>query len=405
MGSLTKRGDKYLYKLSVRVGERELSKKKVAYIPLNTSSIKEAHYRQDELQELEDKIRLEIRLGESSIMDLLNMKDSLDYEWTNGKRAKRKVLSLKEHIETFIEYKESRNFRATTIDSYKYALNKFMDCLGSSFLLAEIKETHIVKFNQYLKAFKPKNSVNGSLSLSTIDTNLKALNVFLQWAYRLQHIARVPLIELHRPVLEDKWLTESEYNAILDYEGYSSNRFPKMFKLYGETGMRLSEGFNGVLTEDDNGIWLSIPNEFSKSGKGRTIQLNEEQRDTIQMIQTLWIENDCRPDHIKYYSRIFAQVRDKLKISKHKRFHSLRHYFGKTMVTKTGNIYEVSGLMGHSSIGVTEENYVKTFNKQQTLKDFPSLKEFLSSEENSSKNSWGTQKGVHKATNKTAIMN
>ena len=50
---------------------------------------------------------------------------------------------------------------------------------------------------------------------------------------------------------------------MLNYE-YTDDRFPKMFKLYGETGMRLSEGFYGVLTEDENGIWLAIPNEVSK---------------------------------------------------------------------------------------------------------------------------------------------
>ena len=57
--------------------------------------------------------------------------------------------------------------------------------------------------------------------------------------------------------------TENEYNSIINYNGYSNDRFPKMFKLYGETGMRLSEGFYGVLTEDNNGIWFipEIPDD------------------------------------------------------------------------------------------------------------------------------------------------
>ena len=44
------------------------------------------------------------------------------------------------------------------------------------------------------------------------------------------------------------------------------------------------------------------------------------------------------------------------------------------MVTITGNIYQVSGLMGHSSIKVTEDSYVKGFDLKSTLRDFPSLK-------------------------------
>jgi len=179
------------------------------------------------------------------------------------------------------------------------------------------------------------------------------------------------------PNPKPEWLTETEYNQFITYDYYTDVRFPKMFKLYGETGMRLSEGFYGVLTEDDNGIWLAIPNEASKSGKGRTIQLNVEQRDTIKLIQSLWFEGGQKIDHIKYYSKIFMQVRDELGISKHKSFHSLRHYFGKSMVTITGNIYKVSGLMGHSSVKVTEDNYVKGFDKKSTLRDFPSLRQYL----------------------------
>ena len=47
------------------------------------------------------------------------------------------------------------------------------------------------------------------------------------------------------------------------------------------------------------------------------------------------------------------------------------------MVTISGNIYIVSGLMGHSSVKVTEDNYVKGFDRKSTLRDFPSLKEYL----------------------------
>jgi integrase len=149
-----------------------------------------------------------------------------------------------------------------------------------------------------------------------------------------------------------------------------------------------------VLTEDYNGIWLAIPNEASKSKKGRTIQLNEEQAETIRMIQTLWLESGATNDHIKYYSRKFKDARDVLCIDKHKSFHSLRHYFGKTQVTISGNIYQVSGLMGHSSVKVTEDNYVKGFDRKSTLRDFPSLREYLIDANNSQKVGGNTPNGI-----------
>ena len=51
--------------------------------------------------------------------------------------------------------------------------------------------------------------------------------------------------------------------------------------------------------------------------------------------------------------------------------------FGKRMVTITGNIYKVSGLLGHSSVKVTEDSYVKGFDRKSTLRDFPSLRKYL----------------------------
>ena len=55
------------------------------------------------------------------------------------------------------------------------------------------------------------------------------------------------------------------------------------------------------------------------------------------------------------------------------------------MVTITVNIYQVSGLMGHSSVKVTEDNYVKGFDKKSTLRDFPSLRKYLIDAKNTQK--------------------
>ena len=82
-------------------------------------------------------------------------------------------------------------------------------------------------------------------------------------------------------------------------------------------------------------------------------------------------------------------------IPQNKSLHSLRHYYGKTQVTITGNIYMVCGLMGHSSVKVTEEYYVKDFDRKSTLRDFPSLKKYLITSENKANKVGGTPKGVH----------
>ena len=38
--------------------------------------------------------------------------------------------------------------------------------------------------------------------------------------------------------------------------------------------------------------------------------------------------------------------------------------------------------MGHSSVKVTEDNYVKGFDRKSTLRDFPSLRKYLIDDKN-----------------------
>lgn len=387
MSSLLKHGNSYLSIISVRVGKASQGKRKRVYVKLSTDKYKTAKKRNAIVTREEHKIRKEILTNRATKSDLLNINDNVDWEWLkqDGSRTSIKLHTLSEYVNSFIKHKTIQKKRPNTISAYKFSLVKFKNAVGSNFLVSDIAEEHIDIFIDYME--------QENLALSSIDSHLKSVQAFLNWCERRRYLDKAPLIELFRPVLDDKWLTENEYQMMLDYN-YHDERFPKMFKLYAETGMRLSEGFYGVLTEDNNGIWLAIPNEASKSGKGRTIQLNQEQSNTIQLIQGLWLKSGYKIDHIKYYSKIFKRVRNELGIDSNKTFHSLRHYFGKTMVTITGNIYQVSGLMGHSSVKVTEDSYVKGFDLKSTLRDFPSLKPFLNGE-NGQKSGVVTQKWLH----------
>ena len=387
MSQLYKKYDAYYSRIRVRVGDRGQSKRKEVYIKLLTDKRSTAKTRNAIVQREENKIRKEIKRGYATKSDLLTMSDSIEWEWikADGTATSLKIHTLTEYVDSFIKYKQIRKLRPNSISSYTNALNKFIDAVGGNTLVNDIDEGHVTTFIEYMQ--------QSNLKESSIDSHLKGLTAFLKWCELRRYIDKAPYIELFRPVLEDKWLTEEEYNKILNYDNYTDSRFPKMFKLYGETGIRLAEGFKGILTEDDNAIWLAIPNEASKSKKGRTIQLNKEQRDTVLLMQQLWRDKGQTDLHYKYYSRVFRKVCDKLNIPKHKHFHSLRHYYGKVMVTLTGNIYQVSGMMGHSSVSVTEDYYVKGFDMKSTLRDFPSLKHKLNVAPNSLNMAMGGSKG------------
>jgi integrase/recombinase XerD len=395
MATLVKKGSKYYSKIQTRVGDNKLQKKKIVYVKLATDKYPFAKKRNIIVNSREQQIRLDIRKGYASKSDLLNINETTDWSWVkaDGSTTQERLVTISDYVDKFIKYKTIKKMRDATIDSYRYALNKFIKSIGSNYLVSDINQENIDDFVEYLERYKYNEN---KLSLSSIDSNLKSISAFLNWCHIRGYIDTLPIIELNRPILDDKWLTESEYNSMINYDEYSDSRFPKMFKLYGETGMRLSEGFYGVLTEDSNGIWLAIHNEASKSGKGRTIQLTNEQADTIRLIQGYWLDGGQRLDHIKYYSKMFRKVRDKIGIDKHKSFHSLRHYFGKTQVTISGNIYKVSGLMGHSSVKVTEDNYVKGFDRKSTLRDFPSLKRYLVDAKNTQNIGEYTQESIPK---------
>jgi len=143
-------------------------------------------------------------------------------------------------------------------------------------------------------------------------------------------------------------------------------RFKRMFKLYWETGLRLSETFIGVI----NGNWLDIPADKSKNHKARSIQINREQIETIELLQ-LFHKNNPTLDSIKWYSKKFKKGLLKVGVLD-KHFHCMRHSFGARRIIETnGNIHLVRDEMGHSSVTVTER-YTR-LNRKRVVEDFPSL--------------------------------
>lgn len=161
---------------------------------------------------------------------------------------------------------------------------------------------------------------------------------------------------------------------------FGEPRFKRMFKLHWQTGLRLSESFLGAV----NGSWLDIPAERAKNHNSRSIQITDEQKKTIKLIQKVWRNSGSTKDHIKWYSKKFKKGLLKIGVLD-KHFHCLRHSFGARRIIETnGNIHLVRDEMGHSTVTVTER-YTK-LNRKRVLEDFPSLAEKVKLSENMLKN-------------------
>ena len=300
------------------------------------------------------------------------MKNGLkfDFSWlkTNGGRTSIKLRTLEENIHNFLsDRKKIDSLRKSTLAIYNRALNHFVECIGDMRIDC-ITLHHIDTFIDYSKCL--------SHAKTTININLRVIRTFLTWLFDRELINKVPKIKQLPVKIDDpRYITEIEYTHLMKLN-HGHQRFNDMFKLYWETGMRLSEAFYGVI----NGNWLDVPHHLSKNGKIRSIRINEEQKETINLLQSVWQENGSTEDHIKWYSKKFKKGLLKIGVLD-KHFHCLRHSFGARRIIETnGNIHLVRDEMGHSSVIVTER-YTR-LNRKRIIEDFPSLSEKIKLSEN-----------------------
>jgi integrase len=87
---------------------------------------------------------------------------------------------------------------------------------------------------------------------------------------------------------------------------------------------------------------------FGKAGK-RLVKLNKQARNIIADVE-LWDYT------VNYVQLTWSRNRKRLGL-KDARFHDLRRTFGYNLIKQGRPIYEVSKLLGHSSVTTTERHY------------------------------------------------
>jgi len=340
MASIKKFRDKWY----ARIQTWDHGARREKLIPLKTKSKVEARVRIAQIEKVEKDIKDGVEF---------------DFPWirNNGGKTKVKPLILADAIDKFINHRiKSDSLRAATISINRRALNLLMDVIGN-IPVESITLPHIDTFAEY--------SLAHNHSKHTINIGIRTIRTFMIWLYDRELISKILKIKsLKTNHNEPKYITEVEYNKLMLLD-FGHPRFSRMFKLYWETGLRLSESFIGVI----NGNWLDIPADKSKNHKERSIKLNKEQTETINILQSHYQENPSI-DSIKWYSKKFKKGLLKIGIL-NKHFHCLRHSFGTRRILETnGNIHLVRDEMGHSSVTVTER-YTR-LNRKRVMEDFPS---------------------------------
>ena len=138
-------------------------------------------------------------------------------------------------------------------------------------------------------------------------------------------------------------LSDSELKTLLDK--IEDNRFNLFVRFAYYTAARSGE----IRSISRENIFSNHIVAYGKSGK-RLIKLNNQAQDILSGLDELW---NYSKDFVSHKFKKEARRLGILDI----RFHDLRRTFGYNLIRQGRPIYEVSKLLGHSSVTTTERHY------------------------------------------------
>ncbi len=356
MAGLRKLKDKYY----VRVRQWDGIKQDEKLVPLRTNNRTEALERQLIVNRYEKDLKNGIEI---------------EFPWMNDS-GKIEVVryTLGKAVVEYLKARIAEKLRIGTIDIYKRALNIFIDVCGRNIPIENVSTNHIALYKRQFQ----------SNSNEYANINLRALKTFLNWLFDngiIPIVPKVKMVKINRKL--PSYITEKEWNSMMQLNlsdirnKLGKLKYPEIehyqraWKLYYETGCRLSEPFNGVL----EGNWLIIDVDSSKTNIQREIYLSNDLIVILEEMQKrlkVHLANNLtsKIDFIKRYSRIFKQCCRIVGIND-KHFHHIRHTYAVRRYLEVRDIYQVAKELGHSSV-TTTEIYAK-FNLSRLAQDFPSF--------------------------------
>jgi len=191
--------------------------------------------------------------------------------------------------------------------------------------------------NRYLTNGLPGNSTTKAMTI-------RVINACNTWGFKHGLIKKPIKIEGgSKWDTRDRVLSDSELKTILDETRDNSFNLFVRFAYY--TGARSGE----IRSISRENIFSNHIVAYGKSGK-RLIKLNNQAQEILSGLDKLWVYSK------DFVSHKFKKEARRLGISDI-RFHDLRRTFGYNLIRQGRPIYEVSKLLGHSSVTTTERHY------------------------------------------------
>ena len=258
--------------------------------------------------------RRSISTGTSDKKNALALKSKLERNLLQdiivGKPTVYKQYNLKDLMEKFLN--SERDWKESTKSIYKYS------------------------FKRYLKSGFPDTSYKAMI--------VRNLNTMYKWAYESGYMDKTIKFEGgNRWESRNRVINDNELATL--FKEVSDHQFNTFVRFAYYTGARSGE-IRSLSMEQVKDGYIVVK---GKSGS-RIIKLNTQAQDIISSLESLW-----------NYTRNFVSHKFKKEVRrlgiKNARFHDLRRTFGYNLIKQGRPIYEVSKLLGHSSVTTTERHY------------------------------------------------
>ncbi|WP_342540076.1 tyrosine-type recombinase/integrase [Heyndrickxia sp. FSL K6-6286] len=266
-----------------------------------------------------------------------------------------------ELFKLFLQDANLRNLRSHTITYYQNELLSFRKALNELEIdttPAKITTEHINEFIAYLKDVK-------GLKIVSINTRLRAVRAFFNFAYKHEYIAKNPcntvkLLRERRKVIET--FTRDQINKLLnapDLKTFTGVRDYTILLILLETGIRASE-LIGIETDDIQWEDSMILIRNTKGHRERLVPFQSKMK--TQLKKYLKIRGQCETDALfvtidgtplskRQLQNRVTYYGEKAKIKNVRcSCHTIRHTFAKFCVKQGAGIFELQQILGHTSM-------------------------------------------------------
>lgn len=309
-------------------------------------------------------------------------------------KIKKKQITLEHALEEFIINCTNKDLTRKTLMAYESTLKLFFKYLEEEFNISEllkVEEKHIKEYLNFTKergkySFvtnaestninKPQNRTDFGKEISngTLNNYLRNVKVFFNFCYnenyiKINPVARIRQFKVTRKPKED--ITDNDFKKLIkaiDTTKLHGHRDYVFIHLLTDTGMRVGECLSlkeDNVLNDRRAIFIS--SDICKGRKDRYVFYSP----TMQRILNTWIDYKDRylntdllfPTNKGTKMEITNMEKNVKKyvlragLNSNINCHHFRNQFGKRALMSGMSIYQLSVILGHSSIKVTEECY------------------------------------------------